>query len=415
MTNTMLQAPPRDAFQVLDWIMSRHVHEYLDVAGRPVGEGRAAAYQHVQTEMQLCPYAGSRHHHAKPMNVSALRNIMPVWGEILTMLSWLGQRYRARHQTDITSYDELSLVTSAGVFLMDFLVLRRHKPLRSGEVPVLMSGLYKVCLGFQLATFLGSMRERFTAEPAPPQLPDAAGFHDYLEANELLIGEAEVCSGSAAMIMEAYDAMTGRHAMAEEALPPDCTGLEIAWERHDLFTEHAANVWNDLVLYVIEASRFRPKIADSRLPPEAQQRLNVCLEQRWTELLAGQKGLVVDLARGAQSYLGPPGAGPPAEPHPSQLEPPSPQPAGLAASVLAWLRDVAGGEMQTFAPVVASTLQSQLAPYDLYEATVLAGLNDRLSCLMDSLGLGRPKVALTASALSHLCGRTPRDWADSSC
>ena len=219
----MLQAPPRDAFQVLDWIMSRHVHEYLDIAGRPVGEGRAAAFQHVQTEMQSCPYAGGRYHHAKPMNVSALRQIMPAWQQIVTMLSWLSHCYRARHQREITNYDDLSLVTSSGVFLADFVVLRQHMPLHSGEIPVLISGLYKVCLGFQLATFLGSLQERFARSTTPTHLPDAAGFYDHLEEHELLIGEAEVCSGSAAMIMEAYDAMTGRHAVAKEALPPDCT------------------------------------------------------------------------------------------------------------------------------------------------------------------------------------------------
>src|SRR5271166_5166633 len=142
LTNTMLQAPPRDALQVLDWIMSRHVHEYLDVAGRPLGEGRAAAFRHVQTEMQPCPYAGSRYHHSKPMNVSALRQIMPAWDQIIAMLSWLGRRYRVRHQTEITTFEDLSLVTSAGVFLADFLVLRQHHPLQSGEIPVLISGLY---------------------------------------------------------------------------------------------------------------------------------------------------------------------------------------------------------------------------------------------------------------------------------
>jgi hypothetical protein len=410
----MLQAPGRDAFQMLDWIMSRHVHEYLDIAGRPVGEGRAAAFQHVRTEMQSCPYAGSRHHHAKPMNVSALRQIMPVWDEILTMLSWLSQRYRARRQTDITNYDELSMVTSAGVFLADFLVLHQHKPLRSGEIPVLISGLYKVCLGFQLATFLGSIQERFAAEPTPPELPDATGFHDYLEANELLIGEAEVCAGPPAMIMEAYDAMTGRQAVSKEALPPACTCLEIAWEQHDLFTEHAANIWNDLVLYVMEASQYCPKLADARLPQEVQQRLNACLEQRWTELMAEQKGLVVDLARGAQHYIGPCSAGREKETDGSHLAPPNLQPGSLAATVLAWLHDVAGAEMQTFAPVVASALQTQLASYDLYEATVMAGLNEHLSCLMQALGLGPPKAGLTPSALSHVCGRTLRDWADSS-
>jgi hypothetical protein len=414
LTNTMLQAPPRDAFPVLDWIMSRHVHEYLDVAGRPVGEGRAAAFQDVQTEMQPCPYAGRRYHHAKPMNVSALRQIMPAWEQIKRMLSWLSERYRTRHQTEITSYDDLSLVTSAGVFLADFVVLRQHRPLLSGEIPVLISGLYKVCLGFQLATFLGSMRDRFAGETTPKHLPDAAGFYDDLEARELLIGEAEVCSGSAAMIMEAYDAMTGRRAVATEALPPECTHLGIAWEQHDVFADHAAHMWDDLVMYVIEASRYCPELADPRLPPEVQDRLNACLEERGTQLLAGQTGLVVDLVRGAQDDLGPRDALRPTVTPVGAVSSPSLQPGSLAATVLRWLNDVAVADMSTYAPVVASTLSARLAPYDHYEATVLDGLNHHLGCLMDALGLGRPNGPLTASALSHVCGRTLRDWGNTS-
>jgi hypothetical protein len=113
----MLQAPPRDAFQVLDWITSRQVHEYLDVAGRPLGEGRTTAIQHVRTEKQSCPYAGSRHYHPKPMNVSALRQILPVWDKIITLLSWLSQRHRARSQSEIKTYDDVLLVTSAGLSL----------------------------------------------------------------------------------------------------------------------------------------------------------------------------------------------------------------------------------------------------------------------------------------------------------
>src|SRR5580704_3318193 len=119
----MVQAQTRGALQVLDWIMSRHVHEYLDTAGRPVGEGRASAFQQVQTEMRACPYAGSRYHHSKPMNATALQQ-MPPWQHVLTMLSWLSQRYRSEHQREITTYDDLAQVTGAGVFLADFLALR---------------------------------------------------------------------------------------------------------------------------------------------------------------------------------------------------------------------------------------------------------------------------------------------------
>jgi hypothetical protein len=406
----MLQAPARDAFQVLDWIMSRHVHEYLDVAGRPVGEGRAAAFAHVKTEMQSCPYAGSRHRHAKPMNVTALRQIMPVWEQVITMLSWLSQRYRARNLKEVTSYEDLSLVTSAGVFLMDFVALRRHNPLGSHEVPVLISSLYKVCLGFQLAAFLGAMQERFAGETSPPHLPDAIGFYDYLEAQGLLIGEAEVCSGPPAMIMEAYDAMTGRHTVAQEALPPECSRLLIDWEKHDVFTDHTAHLWDDLVMFVIEASQFCPELADPRLPPEVQDRLNSCLKECGAQLLAGQTGLVVDIARAAQDYLDSSIAAWLPEPPGSLVPETSPQPVSLATTVLEWLSEAARADMQTHAPVVASVLQTQLPPYDSYEAAVLIRLNQHLDCLLQALELDGPRSALTASALSHVCGRTLRDW-----
>src|SRR5580704_8388865 len=136
----MLHAPPRDAFQVLDWITSRHVHEYLDVAGRPVGEGRSAAIQNVDTEMRPCPYSGSRYHHAKPMNATALQQ-MPHWPDVLTMLAWLSHRYRLRHSRGVTNSNDLAQVTSAGVWLADFLVLRRHHSVCSGQIPILASGL----------------------------------------------------------------------------------------------------------------------------------------------------------------------------------------------------------------------------------------------------------------------------------
>jgi hypothetical protein len=410
----MPQAPLRDAFQLLDWIMSRHLHEYLDVAGRPVGEGRAAAFHHVQTDMQSCPYGGSRHHHAKPMNVSALRQILPEWEKIITMLSWLSQRHRARYRSEVRTYEDVLLVASAGVFLADFLVLRKHQPLRSREIPVVISGLYKVCLGFQLATFLGSMQQRFAGKTTPKQLPTAAEFHDYLEAQGLLIGEAEVCAGPPAMIMDAFDAMVGGPEVAREALPADCARLEIAWERHDLFTDHAAYLWNDLVMYVIEAGQFWPELADPRLPADVQERLNVRLKQHGAQLLAGQSGLVVDLARGAQQFIHCPPTPLPKEPRGLQSATLSLEPGSLAAAVLAWLSDVAGADVHAHARVVASALQAQLAPYEVYEATVLAGLNQHLNCLMDALGLGRPRDTLTPSALSHVCGRTLRDWGDPS-
>jgi hypothetical protein len=405
----MGRVPARDALEVLDWVMSRHVHEYLDVDGRPVGEGRADAFKLVQTEMQTCPYAGSRHRHARPMNVSALRQMLPAWDKILTMLSWLGSRHRARHR-EVATYDDLSLVVSAGAFLADFLALRRHRPLRSGEVPVLISGLYKVCLGFQLATLLASMQVQ-SAGRGPGPLPDAAGFLDYLEAQGLLIGEAEVCSGSPAMIMQAYDAMTDRKAVEWEDLPPECAPLDIDWERFDDFTHHASYLWSELVQYVLQVSRFCPELDgdESRLPPEVRHRLNACLKRRATELLAEQAGLVVDIARGVQEHCGPPAAASPLG-RPVPVSTSGPQPGGLAEAVLEWLHQVAPDDMRAHAPAVARALREQLAPYDQYEAGVLAAMNEHVGTLMFALGLGPSGAALKASALSRVCGRALCDW-----
>jgi hypothetical protein len=140
-----------------------------------------------------------------------------------------------------------------------------------------------------------------------------------------------------------------------------------------------------------------------------QNQFNDYLKRRGTQLLAGQRGLVVDIARAAQDYCGRPAAGEWDAPGPREPSP-SLQPGSLAAIVLAWLSEVAGADTQSYAPVIASALEYQLASYEYYEATVLDGLNQHLRCIMHALGLGLPRAPLTASTLSHVCGRTLRDW-----
>ena len=66
--------------------------------------------------------------------------------------------------------------------------------------------------------------------------------------------------------------------------------------------------------------------------------------------------------------------------------------------------------MQTHGPAVASALQARLAPYDLCDATVLAGLNERVTYMIQALGLDQPCAARTAAALSRVRGRAPRNW-----
>jgi hypothetical protein len=336
------------------------------------------------------------------MNATALQQ-MPPRPQILSMLAWFAQRYRARHGREIARSTDLAQVTSAGVFLVDFLALRSHRPLPSGQIPVLVSGLYKVCLGFQLAY----LEDQFDDETTPTELPDASGFYSYLEHHELLIGEAEVCSGSPAMIIQAYEAMLQGQEFPEHDLPPSCTGLEIDWERFDAFADNAASLWRELAIFAMRMPEFLPRLADPRIPPDIEQRLNARLAERGSELLAGQTGLLIQIARGLQ---GPPSAPPPALP----VEPIAvPEPGSVAASVLEWLTATSETDFRRFTPIVAADLQAQLGAYDSYEGALVDALNQRLAALLLSLGF-EPQTPLTAAVLPGIYGRTLREWSESS-
>ena len=158
---------------VFAWLMHREVHEYFDVDGRPIGEGRSQAFAQVETHFKTCPFAGSRYHHAKPMNVSALQSILPEWQTSLALLAQLSRRYQTFYNKDVQTYYDLALISGMGVFLTDYMALRQNEPISNWQFPVWMSGLYKVCLGFQQATFLAMMNDQFAMSYEEQALPDA--------------------------------------------------------------------------------------------------------------------------------------------------------------------------------------------------------------------------------------------------
>ena len=389
----------KDAFAVLDWIVSRHVHAYLDTAGRPVGEGRSSAFQEVRTEMRTCPYSGSRYQHENPMNASAIQS-MPPWPQMLTMMTWLSHRHRQRYGAGVTNSNDLARITSAGIMLVDYLVLRRENPVGSHEVPLAVSGVYKVCLGYQLAY----LPERFAEEDAPAELPDPEGFLAYLEEAGLLIGEAEVCSCPPALILQSYEAMT----RPSESVPvPQLDGLSIDWNRFDDFAEAAADMWRELVMFAIRMPGLIPQVDEAGLPDEVREKLNAVLSQRGTELLAERDGLVVAVAESVR------GAGEmvqsPLRAH--GVLPKDTQPGTVAAAIVEWLRSRAPVESAQYDAVVDAAVQAQLGPYEEYEQGVLTRVNASLGRVMKSLGVdaGPP---MTEGGLSQICGRTLRDWAE---
>jgi hypothetical protein len=389
-----VQAPVNTAFDALEWIVSRHVHEYLDEVGRPVGEGRSEAFQTVETEMRRCPYAGVRQNHVKPMNATALQR-MPPWPDVLTMLSWLSQRYSSTHGREVATSDDLAQVTGAGIFLADFLALRRDNPLESGNLPVLISGIYKVCLGFQLAYLV----EGFSEHGQPVILPDAKGFYSYVEKNELLIGESEVCSGSAAMIMQAYEAIVKRRAVSVELLPSPCPALKIDWDRFDSFVSHASRIWRELVKYAIKFLPFCPQLDEPQLPRGLQDRLNTLLRERAGDFASGRKSLVIDLASGVLEENKNQAIAEPARPV-----------AKTAAKTPRWLRELAGTRMEPYLPLIASAFHIRFAHYGEYQQQMLASVNGNMRSLLDALRMGATQDLLTLTEVGQVCGFNNHDW-----
>jgi hypothetical protein len=171
----------------------------------------------------------------------------------------------------------------------------------------------------------------------------------------------------------------------------DCTRLGIAWDQHDHFTDHAANLWNDLVLDVIQASQFCPELADPQLPSTVRDRLNDHLKRRGAQLLAGQRGLVVDIARGAKDYFHPPADIGPAEPMEPLLASPSlsqsmdlftvstpPLPgmdAGLAAAIIP--ADTPGIERRPFwqSPILAGAESDEVVLRDVLVSARTGGVH----------------------------------------
>lgn len=400
--------------ELFDWLLNRHIHEYMDVDGRPIGEGRSQAYAQVETKFKTCPYSGSRFQHEHPMNVSALNSILPEWQHSLVLLAWLSERYRQFHHTAITRYYDLALLSGTGVFLTDYMALRQEQPLVSHQFPVLMSGLYKVCLGFQQATFLAMMNERFVSDAENP-LPDAKGFYAWLEQEKLLIGPEEVCGGSEAMISRAYDAMRGvtKSPDSLENSLPMLTDMAIDWNAYDIFTFNVSELWRKAIWFVIQMRDFGIRLANPSIPEALQDAINLRLREWFEKMLVEQSGLTVEIARLTLEESG------------RSLEEwftvqaafldeigyvaPQTSPADtvLTNRIMSYIASAT--DLGSHSSTVTIAISQQIARYEAFETAVLQAFNSHLGKIQQALGYSTDDAGLTPADLSGMFGATLRD------
>lgn len=188
---------------------------YRDADGRPLcGEAliEDAAFR-AGLELRRCPYAGSRRHHALPMNVSALRQMTRAWDEILATahLLWRSFGTREADAGALPSVWPLMRTAHAAMCLPLYLLFRADAPLRDGEVPGFVSGLHKAAIDLTTASQLQLLLEHSGQRWH-------GSVHELVEAHGLFIGQKGVCAGPPHLIDELERALRGQHAPAAAVL-----------------------------------------------------------------------------------------------------------------------------------------------------------------------------------------------------
>jgi hypothetical protein len=186
-------------------LVERMVSErfHRDTEGRPLREGRTPA-EHLREgdiEYRACPYAGSRHQHAHPMNVSALRQVGAHWDAIVGALGHLrGLHDRALGvgEPGIMDIWRTSQLGGALPWLYVF---------KGQEVPAWAAALAKVSLG--VGIWAQRMLVRTIAEGWTPGPLTAARILELAEESGTLIGDTEVCAGGDKMMLAYFEVHVG--------------------------------------------------------------------------------------------------------------------------------------------------------------------------------------------------------------
>jgi hypothetical protein len=179
----------------------------FDVDGRPVAEVASPAWRDVPTELVACPYADVRA--GQPMNRTALRQMSAVWPALLASFAALGGGTPTVHGAWAAALSGIALPLLA------------PRP-----VPRLQSALFKASLGLSQVFSALLLSDDGVADAPLTSLGDGAAFFAELDRGRWLVGADQVCAGTAPMIEQVFDALTGR--IPVDPAPPEIRAVPAA-------------------------------------------------------------------------------------------------------------------------------------------------------------------------------------------
>lgn len=233
-------------------------HVAMDAEGRQVGEGNVfpkALRVEVPTEWRACPHAGSRYHHERPMNVSALKSMRAHWRQMMVALLRVREAYlqtfpNARQQWTV---GDLHCLSALVLTIPGYLMLRAENRVENGQLHPVLSSMYRVTDGVRMV-----MHHMLFSEDLEPTLPlhapmTSAELYAYAERNDIFISDHGVCAGPRAMIEEFLRVITDGEEIEDAASVELAPEVEAALSEVDKVFEY---VLHGLQAYSVVFSRW---------------------------------------------------------------------------------------------------------------------------------------------------------------
>ncbi|NTF98075.1 hypothetical protein [Rhizobium rhizogenes] len=182
--------------------------EAIDENGRTLLEGRSLLHKPAANDYQVCPFPDTRYQHSKPMNIGALKYLTAHNSKAISYFRTLSSKVDELAYTNIPTQSVKHLARLGHVALKAPQIWLLNGYLRSDQerVPV------EVAIAAKLAQGLIDLSSSST-QTKSPQLDTLTGenLYQYLDANKMLIGRAEVCAGPPNIIRHYLTAAVDPH------------------------------------------------------------------------------------------------------------------------------------------------------------------------------------------------------------
>lgn len=183
--------------------------------GRQIGENNTGPHlykEDIPTEHKIFKFGGSRE--GLPVNMTALRHVLPVWDDALQLATLLRNRYIEQRGLTDTRFTlrNAYLYSKLGTALAAYLARRHHSPVKDGDLPPLECAFFTLGVGPFMVLRALIQKGDLSGMTLPPQTSEA--YYEVADSSGSLVTPAgKGCAGSPKLIREFLDVvMNGTYA-----------------------------------------------------------------------------------------------------------------------------------------------------------------------------------------------------------